>query len=129
MQSGALLLLAGLLALCAELALVSGIPPPDICDLPVDPGHCKAYIVRYYYNRATNRCQKFIYGGCKGNGNNFKTLEQCQKTCVDGKPGLCPKSPPYDSKLCGEACKADSDCPKDQKCCPYRCRRLCLSPI
>uniref|UniRef100_A0A8D2KZ61 Tissue factor pathway inhibitor n=1 Tax=Varanus komodoensis TaxID=61221 RepID=A0A8D2KZ61_VARKO len=52
-----------------------------ICDLPVDPGHCKAYIVRYYYNRATNRCQKFIYGGCKGNGNNFKTLEQCQKTC------------------------------------------------
>uniref|UniRef100_A0A8D2KYY7 BPTI/Kunitz inhibitor domain-containing protein n=1 Tax=Varanus komodoensis TaxID=61221 RepID=A0A8D2KYY7_VARKO len=54
---------------------------PDICDLPVDPGHCKAYIVRYYYNRATNRCQKFIYGGCKGNGNNFKTLEQCQKTC------------------------------------------------
>uniref|UniRef100_A0A8D2KZ06 BPTI/Kunitz inhibitor domain-containing protein n=1 Tax=Varanus komodoensis TaxID=61221 RepID=A0A8D2KZ06_VARKO len=71
---------------------------PDICDLPVDPGHCKAYIVRYYYNRATNRCQKFIYGGCKGNGNNFKTLEQCQKTCVgewEGPGDVCrlPRDP------------------------------------
>ncbi|XP_063000740.1 kunitz-type serine protease inhibitor 4-like [Elgaria multicarinata webbii] len=82
MRSGSFLLLVGLLAFWAELRLISAIPPPDVCQFPKDPGSCKLSLLRYFYNPATNRCQKFIYGGCKGNGNNFETLEQCQKTCV-----------------------------------------------
>lgn len=29
----------------------------------------------------------FTFGGCMNNGNNFKTLEECQKTCRETK---CP---------------------------------------
>ncbi|CAI9549543.1 unnamed protein product [Staurois parvus] len=30
---------------------------------------------RYYYNKDMDICDKFIYGGCGGNANNFYTIE------------------------------------------------------
>uniref|UniRef100_A0A914L2H6 BPTI/Kunitz inhibitor domain-containing protein n=1 Tax=Meloidogyne incognita TaxID=6306 RepID=A0A914L2H6_MELIC len=50
-----------------------------ICELKMVVGPCKAAIPRWWYDNG--ECKKFIYGGCKGNDNNFKTLEECQKTC------------------------------------------------
>uniref|UniRef100_A0A670Z337 BPTI/Kunitz inhibitor domain-containing protein n=1 Tax=Pseudonaja textilis TaxID=8673 RepID=A0A670Z337_PSETE len=26
--------------------------------------------------------QKFLYGGCGGNANNFKTIKECESTCA-----------------------------------------------
>ncbi|XP_063000865.1 protease inhibitor 4-like [Elgaria multicarinata webbii] len=129
MRSGGFLLLVGLLAFWAELRLISAVPPPAPCHLPADVGPCKAFKVRYFYNPASNRCETFIYGGCKGNKNNFETLEQCQKTCVVGKPGLCPKPPKDIITTCDVKCKSDKACPKDQKCCPYGCTIQCSNPI
>ena len=40
---------------------------------------CKAAITKYYFDRATDECKKFIYGGCGGNENRFDTLEQCNQ--------------------------------------------------
>ena len=68
------------------------IPPcPEIprcleprCTLKADPGPCEAAIPRYFYNTGTRRCERFIFGGCLGNENNFETLEECEKTC-DGE--------------------------------------------
>ncbi|XP_064463608.1 actinia tenebrosa protease inhibitors-like [Ornithodoros turicata] len=54
---------------------------PRICYQPKDPGHCEAYFERYYYDSVEGICKKFIYGGCQGNSNNFKTIEQCNITC------------------------------------------------
>ncbi|XP_052817995.1 amyloid-beta precursor protein-like [Mya arenaria] len=51
------------------------------CTLTVVPGPCLAYFPRYYYNMFTDLCQKFIYGGCQGNANNFHTLEECEHLC------------------------------------------------
>ncbi|XP_015685170.1 kunitz-type serine protease inhibitor 4-like, partial [Protobothrops mucrosquamatus] len=85
MSSGGLLLLLGLLTLWAELTPISGEKPrprPKFCYLPVVTGPCHARIPRTHYNPALNRCQQFIYGGCKGNENNFKDLNQCRYTCV-----------------------------------------------
>ncbi|MGA1824532.1 MAG: BPTI/Kunitz-type proteinase inhibitor domain-containing protein [bacterium] len=51
------------------------------CQMPIDPGPCYAYIVRYAFNNKTGRCEQFIYGGCGGNQNNFTTLEECRQSC------------------------------------------------
>ena len=42
---------------------------------------CKGYIPRYHFCKKSGKCEKFIYGGCGGNANNFKTLQQCQQKC------------------------------------------------
>ncbi|XP_026579466.1 kunitz-type serine protease inhibitor 4-like [Pseudonaja textilis] len=85
MSSGGLLLLLGLLTLWAELTPVSGQDRPKYCYLPPDPGRCKGYFPRFYYNPASNQCLVFIYGGCQGNANRFKTKDECHRTCV-GSP-------------------------------------------
>uniref|UniRef100_H2YTV1 BPTI/Kunitz inhibitor domain-containing protein n=1 Tax=Ciona savignyi TaxID=51511 RepID=H2YTV1_CIOSA len=46
-----------------------------------DAGPCKGSHLRYYYDRAAMSCQKFLYGGCHGNGNNFETLDACSSQC------------------------------------------------
>lgn len=49
----------------------------DACDLPIVSG-CFANFERWHFNSATGRCDRFIYGGCDGNANNFFTLRDCQ---------------------------------------------------
>ncbi|XP_075818978.1 WAP four-disulfide core domain protein 6A-like [Microtus pennsylvanicus] len=53
----------------------------DVCSLPQDPGPCMAYFPRWYYNKETEVCTEFIYGGCKGNPNNFQTEHICRVVC------------------------------------------------
>nr|P0DJ50.2 RecName: Full=Kunitz-type serine protease inhibitor BmKTT-2; AltName: Full=Delta-KTx 3.1; Flags: Precursor [Mesobuthus martensii] len=55
------------------------------CTLPSDTGRCKAYFIRYFYNQKAGECQKFVYGGCEGNSNNFLTKSDCCKQCSPGK--------------------------------------------
>ncbi|XP_051519555.1 collagen alpha-1(XXVIII) chain-like [Myxocyprinus asiaticus] len=66
-------------------------PPPQQPDVTVrdvgclqglDPGPCRAYIVRWYYDPEANACAQFWYGGCQGNSNRFEMEEMCIKTCV-----------------------------------------------
>jgi len=54
----------------------------DPCSLPMDGGPCRALKPRYYHNNG--KCEKFIYGGCRGNANNFGSLEDCEARCVAG---------------------------------------------
>ena len=55
---------------------------PDKCLMPKDPGPCKAYYEKYFYNSEANACQIFGWGGCGGNDNQFQSLEECQSFCV-----------------------------------------------
>lgn len=54
---------------------------PDFCFLEEDPGICRGYITRYFYNNQSKQCESFKYGGCLGNLNNFESLEECKNTC------------------------------------------------
>ncbi|XP_033734945.1 BPTI/Kunitz domain-containing protein-like [Pecten maximus] len=51
------------------------------CMADVHPGPCEGHNVRYYYNKTYRMCTTFIFGGCGGNFNNFRTFFQCQWTC------------------------------------------------
>jgi len=64
-----------------EPAPVYSTPAPD-CTAPKETGNCTAAFQRFYYDTEANQCKKFIYGGCRGNGNNFKTKDLCESTCV-----------------------------------------------
>jgi len=57
-------------------------PNPSQCQEEfLGSGSCRAAFKRWYFNTATKTCTQFIYGGCDGNGNNFKTEEECANTC------------------------------------------------
>ena len=51
------------------------------CSLSPETGPCYALMPRYFHNSKTKRCEKFNYGGCYGNTNNFKTRESCEAAC------------------------------------------------
>lgn len=53
----------------------------DFCYLPSVCGNCKALFRRYFFNTTSHQCEEFIYGGCGGNRNNFKTESECFQAC------------------------------------------------
>ncbi|XP_077174566.1 putative Kunitz-type serine protease inhibitor [Paroedura picta] len=74
---------AGLLWL---LVLASGAArePPEDCGLPCVVGRCRAAFPRWWFNATSQACQEFIFGGCKGNANNFLSEEDCARRCRPG---------------------------------------------
>ena len=53
----------------------------DICILPPEGGICRAVYERFYYNPQYQSCSTFVFGGCRGNQNNFLTNEDCMQSC------------------------------------------------
>ena len=43
-------------------------------------GPCRASKPRFHFDGV--ECVRFNYGGCGGNGNNFRTLKDCEKRCI-----------------------------------------------
>jgi hypothetical protein len=87
-------LLCGLLLTAASLPLAVQAARADsalteVCKLPKDSGPCYAYIRSWFHNPQTDRCEPFVYGGCMGNGNNFRTKEACEAACP-AQPEIAP---------------------------------------
>ncbi|XP_014208177.1 spondin-1-like [Copidosoma floridanum] len=64
-----------------------------ICSEKTEKGPCRGYFEHWAYDLEQRTCVPFVYGGCRGNKNNFRTLEDCRKICdvikeslVDGQP-------------------------------------------
>ena len=51
------------------------------CTLPAVKGPCEAHMPRFFYNATSSQCEKFVYGGCGGNANNFYSLSECLREC------------------------------------------------
>ncbi|XP_049862790.1 spondin-1 [Schistocerca gregaria] len=53
----------------------------QVCMMEPEPGVCRGYFQRWYFDARKGMCIKFIYGGCRGNRNNFLTEKECQDSC------------------------------------------------
>nr|XP_044604545.1 eppin [Equus asinus] len=53
----------------------------DVCSMPKESGPCMAFMPRWWYDKKTERCYRFIYGGCLGNNNNFQSEAICRIIC------------------------------------------------
>ncbi|XP_038238074.1 kunitz-type protease inhibitor 2 isoform X3 [Dermochelys coriacea] len=56
--------------------------PPEFCLLPKVVGRCRAAFPRWWYNATSQACQRFTYGGCGANLNNFLVEADCQARCT-----------------------------------------------
>ncbi|XP_044292514.1 papilin isoform X2 [Varanus komodoensis] len=54
---------------------------PVSCQLPSAHGPCTDWTTRWYFVHDVGKCNRFWYGGCHGNKNNFATEEECMKGC------------------------------------------------
>nr|AEJ35098.1 anntoxin S5 [Hyla simplex] len=73
-----------LVVLTAGLLLLSEAAADHRCGLIRNLGKGSGSFTIYYYDKATNSCKTFRYRGTGGNGNRFRTLEECETTCVTG---------------------------------------------
>ncbi|XP_038187244.2 kunitz-type protease inhibitor 3 [Arvicola amphibius] len=75
------LILAFCQELCSEPSKVFRNPLPALCKLPLERGECRATLLRWHYNIKSGKCERFSYGGCGGNENNFLSRNQCRLAC------------------------------------------------
>ncbi|CAH2092340.1 unnamed protein product [Euphydryas editha] len=52
-----------------------------ICMEPPEPGPCRGLYQRWAFAAQKGMCVPFYYGGCRGNGNNFISQQDCLDTC------------------------------------------------
>ncbi|XP_072313133.1 kunitz-type protease inhibitor 1a [Eucyclogobius newberryi] len=78
------------------------------CMAPKKVGPCRGAFSRWHYNAASQKCEKFTFGGCRENRNNYLNQADCTKACsgtekidITGR-GLTPVSP--EGEKCGVPC-------------------------
>ncbi|XP_051004198.1 papilin [Acomys russatus] len=56
---------------------------PVRCLLPSAQGSCGNWAARWYFVPSVGRCNRFWYGGCHGNANNFASEQECMNSCQE----------------------------------------------
>lgn len=53
----------------------------DHCLVPKKVGPCRGSFPRWHYSALSEQCEKFVFGGCNPNRNNYLSEEECKKAC------------------------------------------------
>ena len=53
------------------------------CTSEPEKGPCYGAYQHYYFDQHHKTCKRFIYGGCGGNSNNYRTKKDCSTNCKD----------------------------------------------
>ena len=56
-----------------ETISFTSVQAKEDCESERDGGDCRAAFTRFYFDKTEKKCKIFIYGGCGGNNNNYKT--------------------------------------------------------
>ncbi len=51
------------------------------CQQKPNPGRCRAYMPRYYFDNKSFTCKEFIWGGC-GGVVPFESMKECKESCL-----------------------------------------------
>lgn len=90
------------------------------CMAPKKVGPCRGSFPRWHYNAASEKCEKFNFGGCRENRNNYLSQDECTNACTGTekleKTGRGLPVSPTQGEKCGETCTLEQyTC--DNKCC------------
>ncbi|XP_041703500.1 kunitz-type protease inhibitor 1 [Coregonus clupeaformis] len=101
------------------------------CMVPKKVGPCRGSFPRWHYNAASERCEEFLFGGCRENLNNYLSLQECTNACDGvsvihrGRTGPLPAPREVCGVPCGSGqftctngCCLDQglECDKEQQC-------------
>ncbi|XP_042204036.1 uncharacterized protein LOC121853752 isoform X3 [Homarus americanus] len=53
----------------------------ESCTHPPDTELCRGHFPKFYFDPASKTCRNFVYGGCRGNKNIYKTAADCYAKC------------------------------------------------
>ncbi|CAG2158354.1 unnamed protein product [Oppiella nova] len=85
-----------------------------VCRLDVESGPCRQTEAFWFYDPQSHNCLPFVYGGCNGNKNRFKTYEVCMRFCSHISPIQTPIPTEIKPSTKSYDCPP-SDC-EDQRC-------------
>ena len=101
---------------------------PALCNQKPDTELCSIRERAFFYNAATQNCERFTYGGCERTHNHFSTIRECRETCR-GVTDICSTSircPPgtrckinenSGNPFCEASCEYDNGgCEADEIC-------------
>ncbi|XP_056250466.1 kunitz-type protease inhibitor 1a [Seriola aureovittata] len=93
------------------------------CMAPKKVGPCRGSFPRWHYNAASEKCEEFMFGGCRENLNNYLSKDECSKACYGSeKSAIAGRGLPVPSSQ-GEKCGVP--CTTEQFTCANGC---CLDP-
>ncbi|KAF7704167.1 kunitz-type protease inhibitor 1a isoform X1 [Silurus meridionalis] len=82
------------------------------CLVPKKIGPCRGSFPRWHYNALSEQCEKFYFGGCNPNRNNYLSEDECKQACDKVSVHTFPSSGRHGpvelpSEECGVPCKPD----------------------
>ena len=98
-----------------------------LCNQEPDTDSCGISERAFFYNAGTQRCERFIYGGCERTHNRFSTRRECRRTCrgvqdvcfgtIRCPPGTRCKSDERGQPFCEASCEYENGgCEEDEIC-------------
>lgn len=92
------------------------------CMAPMKIGPCRGSFPRWHYNAASEKCENFMFGGCRENRNNYLTMDECTTACYGSEKSKSGRGLPIPETQ-GEKC--GTPCTTEQFKCENGC---CLDP-
>ncbi|XP_041952469.1 kunitz-type protease inhibitor 1-like [Alosa sapidissima] len=77
------------------------------CLAPKKVGPCRGSFPRWNYNAVTDQCEEFMFGGCKGNRNNYLSEKECTDACKGASAVASGRTITPATEVCGKMCQAE----------------------